>query len=772
MLRSGRYFWRSVGRWRTYPRLLDYKSGNRHLASDVSKAEAKKGKLSDDSIIDSGSKTQNVENSSLSFAYRREGEVFGQLVNEAINGRNPLHNTRVVTMEEAEIGVDPKYKNPQTGEILVGATSRESRLNPKTLRGRVNHTPIAIPKDISKCIQNNLLYAYIPSMLKHNVAQYYLSLDEKQLQNPVKTEQEADVSIAATFAQNYGIAFQVLDELRRRVGKEGSFHPKSVLSCASGPATGMLALNELMGENFNPEVKDVLIHGDFHMMRRAKLLLSRQLCEYLPRGESATLGEGVGDEEDEEDEEVEEVEEEVEQEVEEEVNQEVKEKDKDKEIMNVEKDENSDQRGYVGKVKTKDIHIKSILMDKFRPISRKYDLIIAERELLRDKANFPHEIDRNLDEYVERLNPGGYLVILERGNPLGAEVIARARQLMLRPENFKNHLAKIARPYKRFSETLKEVIAESGKSSRAYHKLLKEVGPEYVEALEEKREIEPGEVPEEVPENSINLEVVAPCPHFGMCPLQYSKPEVFGFGGIGKKLKFCSFMTHVQRPRYLLELKRGAKLATKWTSPTSGIAIKGKATPGGGRPFGRDTEKASFAYLIVKRSEKSDRELLESRNAETGVRNIGYKAQSISECPRILAPPKKKKHLVIMDMCAPSGHIEKWHVPRSVGKDVYHDATKAKMGDIWSLGAKSIIQSRKENVFYLEKLNAKDRRLRRLKKRDSERLERKIKSDYRQALDIEPAANDLGAAVSKMASMDSYSLISKPKERKKIRSSK
>ncbi|EIF47588.1 putative mitochondrial ribosomal protein rsm22p [Brettanomyces bruxellensis AWRI1499] len=224
-------------------------------------------------------------------------------------------------------------------------------------------------------------------MLKHNVAQYYLSLDEKQLQNPVKTEQEADVSIAATFAQNYGIAFQVLDELRRRVGKEGSFHPKSVLSCGSGPATGMLALNELMGENFNPEVKDVLIHGDFHMMRRAKLLLSRQLCEYLPRGENASLGEGVGDEKNEE------IKQEVKQEVKGKVREEfkgkVKEefKGKDKETMNVEKDEeNSDQQDYVGKVKTKDIHIKSILMDKFRPISRKYDLIIAERELLRDKG--------------------------------------------------------------------------------------------------------------------------------------------------------------------------------------------------------------------------------------------------------------------------------------------------------------------------------------------------------------------------------------------------
>ena len=708
------------------------------MSSDVSKRGQKKdesGEIPADMIIDSTSRLPETGKSDLSFAYRREGEVFGQLVNEAINGRDPSHNTRVVTREEAENGVDPKYKDTQTGELLVGATSRESRLDPRTLKGRVNHRPIAIPEDISKTIQNNMLYAYIPSALKQDVAQYYLSLDDKQLQTPVKSEKEADLSIAATFAQNYGIAFQVLDELRRRVEDGGTFSPRRVLSCGSGPATGMLALNELMGDKFDPEVKDVLIHGDFHMMRRAKLLLSRQMCEYLPR---------YGDEKLDEDSE---------------------EPDKDN-SGEMDDEGGSEQQEYVGKVKTKDIHVKSILMDNFRPVSKKYDLIIAERELLRDKANYPHEIDRKLDEYVERLGPGGYLVVLERGNPLGAQIIARARQLMLRPENFKGHLAKIARPYKRFSETLKEVMAK--KSSRALGELLKGIEPEYAKELEEKLQT----VPEEVGEDGINLEVTAPCPHFGICPLQYSNPDVFSFGGIGKKLRFCSFVTHIRRPKYLLELKRGARLATKWSSPDSGVGIKGKASPGGGRPFGRDTEKASFAYLIARRSEKSDQKLLELRDAEAGVRNIGYRAEITSECPRIVAPPKKKKHLVIMDVCAPSGHVEKWYVPKSLAKGVYHDATKTKMGDVWALGAKSVVQSHKESTFYMEKLKAKDRRLKRMKRRDSERLVQKIKSDYRQALDSEPDSNDLGARVSKMASMDAYSLISKPKERKKIRSSK
>ena len=45
------------------------------------------------------------------------------------------------------------------------------------------------------------------------------------------------------------------------------------------------------------------------------------------------------------------------------------------------------------------------------------------------------------------LAPGGHLVLIERGNSVGFETIARARQIMIRPESYPQELGKIPRPY-------------------------------------------------------------------------------------------------------------------------------------------------------------------------------------------------------------------------------------------------------------------------------------------------------------------------------------
>lgn len=48
---------------------------------------------------------------------------------------------------------------------------------------------------------------------------------------------------------------------------------------------------------------------------------------------------------------------------------------------------------------------------------------------------------------LKLLSPGGHLVLVERGNALGFETIARARQIMIRPESYSTEIGKVPRPY-------------------------------------------------------------------------------------------------------------------------------------------------------------------------------------------------------------------------------------------------------------------------------------------------------------------------------------
>ncbi|KLU82990.1 hypothetical protein MAPG_02057 [Magnaporthiopsis poae ATCC 64411] len=56
--------------------------------------------------------------------------------------------------------------------------------------------------------------------------------------------------------------------------------------------------------------------------------------------------------------------------------------------------------------------------------------------------------------------------------------------------------------------------------------------------------------------------------------------------------------------------------------------------------------------------------------------------------PRNIRPPLKGRGNVAMDVCTPAGTLERWTVPKSFGKQAYHDARKARWGDLWALGAK------------------------------------------------------------------------------------
>ncbi|EHK97560.1 putative 37S ribosomal protein S22, mitochondrial [Glarea lozoyensis 74030] len=57
--------------------------------------------------------------------------------------------------------------------------------------------------------------------------------------------------------------------------------------------------------------------------------------------------------------------------------------------------------------------------------------------------------------------------------------------------------------------------------------------------------------------------------------------------------------------------------------------------------------------------------------------------------PRAILPPLKRRGHVTLDLCTPSGKLERWTVPKSFSKTAYRDARKSKWGDLWALGAKT-----------------------------------------------------------------------------------
>ena len=687
----------------------------------------------------------------LKYAYRSTGEVFGQLVEEVHHDRDPLHNSRVITAEEALEGVDPRYRDPQTGQLLKAATSKEARLDSETLWGRVNQKQIHIPDALADVIQNNLLFQYEPKALKEHVVEWYLNINESGLRQTCKSELDADVSIAASFAQDYAVSYQILDEFVKRLGSEKVGKINSVLDIGVGPSVSMLALNELMGDTWNPERKDSVVYGDFHMTRRAKIMLSRQINENFPRGKEVE-----------------------EYELASRIDISRKKQSLEESLSSDDPNgpQNEEEEPFVGKVKTKSLKVKTVLLDRLRPKEIKYDLIVISHRLLKSMENFPFEVDANLEEYVRRLNPGGHLVLIERGTPLGSEIIARARQVILRPEKFPDELQKYPRPFKSSAKKMsaKEQFRLSNLSPEEKALAMKNLEPELLENFEVVEDEETAEELDTIDE-PIDMSVIAPCSHHGNCPLQFFDPQVYLYGQIGKKLKFCSYSVSVHRPNYLLELKRGKKLAVKWTAANSGVGISSLAKAGRGRENGNDYETASYSYLITERSAEDASKLEEERvkRAEGGFekREIGYRAQNRGEYPRILSTPMKKKGYVIMDLCAPSGHVEKWHVSKSVGKQEYHDARKSDTGDLWALGYKSANQSRKENTFYFERIEEKRENLRKKKKRDATRLKRKISKDYKEALESEN--EDLNEDVVRMAKIDAYEFLTKPKETEKLK---
>ncbi|KAH9212308.1 mitochondrial small ribosomal subunit Rsm22-domain-containing protein [Leptodontidium sp. 2 PMI_412] len=264
---------------------------------------------------------------------------------------------------------------------------------------------------------------------------------------------------------------------------------------------------------------------------------------------------------------------------------------------------------------------------------KSYDIIIAPHTLFPLKEDFRRK--NMVQNLWSLLDPnGGVLIIIEKGLPRGFEAIAGARSLLLDTH--------ISSP----GETAFENEIQSPNSEKARF-TKKEEGM-----------------------------IIAPCTNHLKCPM-YPVP---GFSS-GRK-DFCHFPQRFIRPDYLQKVL-GAKI--------------------------RNHEDAKFSYIAVRRgvdARKTSPNPLQGEEA-TLQSLVGYEAYDLPESgveidtepsdvkfeplnlPRIILPSLKRRGHVTLDLCTPSGKLERWTVPRSFSKAAYRDARKSSWGDLWALGAKT-----------------------------------------------------------------------------------
>ncbi|CAH6722211.1 probable S-adenosyl-L-methionine-dependent RNA methyltransferase Rsm22p, mitochondrial [[Candida] jaroonii] len=644
----------------------------------------------------------------------RTGWCYAKRFNSNINsfkfdfGAGDTTFGELVDKNSSDVSDYSPYRNAD-GSFIKGSSSEEARLHDDTIKGRVNHNVIALPDEISKVINNNILSLVSPDRLRTKSAEIYQSLSKGQMLQAPTNSIETDAHIASLFLQDYAHTFQVLDELKKRTDAK----PDSILTVGYGPATGMVAANEVF-EDFRPSVKHAYIVGRFNreMKKRAKIILSRQLCEQPLQ--------------------VEEVEEDAVAEVE------------DNEVVEEfeeEFEESQEQvNDYVGPVDTSRINIVTKIKDSLP--SRSYDLIVVNHALLTKEHHFPRDVDINIHMLLNLLNPKGHIVLIERGNHTGFEIISRARQLMIRPENYDKEIGKLPRPYIKGSkvkpqklrgidqliteddiEFEEQMLADIEKEIAEENEVSEMQQSDDLEDLDQSEDFEQsiiekhGEVSEEDlkfefedDENfeltevkeaedvdvEYHLKIIAPCAHHSKCPLQMGDPKYYKIPSHKHKLSWCSFDNIVERPKYTMELKKGKRLATNWDKSADdgfGLDNLNKGTlrnlQGKGRPGGKNTENGQFSYLIAQRSSNSPEEI-KKINYEREFNSSKLLENSEMNWPRIISIPTKIKNNVKLKTCAPSGNIEIWQIPKSMGKQIYHDARKVKQGDLWALDKKSV----------------------------------------------------------------------------------
>ncbi|KAI0384466.1 Rsm22-domain-containing protein [Hypomontagnella monticulosa] len=173
--------------------------------------------------------------------------------------------------------------------------------------------------------------------------------------------------------------------------------------------------------------------------------------------------------------------------------------------------------------------------------------------------------------------------------------------------------------------------------------------PEAIET-EARREREPGMI-------------VAPCTNHKKCPM-YLTPGLSG----GRK-DFCHFSQRFIRPPFLQKVLGATH---------------------------RNHEDIDFSFVAIQRGTLPNTTATTTPEQSGNVTDLAFKGYEKAteepnplSLPRNILPPLKRRGHVTLDLCTPAGKIERWTIPKSFSKKAYHDARKARWGDLWALGAKT-----------------------------------------------------------------------------------
>ena len=260
---------------------------------------------------------------------------------------------------------------------------------------------------------------------------------------------------------------------------------------------------------------------------------------------------------------------------------------------------------------------------------KNYDIIIAPHILFPLKEDFRRK--NMVQNFWSLLNPdGGVLILIEKGLPRGFEAIAGARSLLLDTH-----------------------ISSPGQTEFANE--LQPLTPE-------------GELVTQKEKGMI----IAPCTNHKKCPM-YPVPGLSS----GRK-DFCHFKQRYLRPPFLQKVL-GALNRNHEDVKFSYIAVR----------RGIDARKAEEP--LIQGDEATDRAFVgyeDLPESEAEGEGAGVKFNTLS-LPRAILPPLKRHGHVTLDLCTPSGTLERWVVPKSFSKVAYRDARKSKWGDLWALGAKT-----------------------------------------------------------------------------------
>ena len=265
---------------------------------------------------------------------------------------------------------------------------------------------------------------------------------------------------------------------------------------------------------------------------------------------------------------------------------------------------------------------------------KQYDIIVAPHTLWGLKDDYMRKAQ--VQNFWSLLNSdGGILVIIEKGLPRGFELVAGAREMLL-----KRHIASTA--------------------------------------LTKSDYLEDGE-PEDVPKEPGMI--IAPCTNHAQCPMYITAGKSTG------RKDYCHFSQRFIRPRYLQTIL-GAKDRNHEDIKFSYIAVQRGVDQRSLHNVvqGEDARAAALAGYedVTSTGNQGSPKDVAKKMAEGPLpHTLGL--------PRAILPPIKRCGHVILDLCTPAARIERWTVPKSFSKQTYRDARKSRWGDLWALGAKTAI---------------------------------------------------------------------------------